>query len=394
MKLPKSLEGISRGYTPIFIIAFVILLGLMMYRLGSLTGGLSAGEVKAAIDPVGFSGIWHNPQYLPLKLIRSIDYFIVPGHGQTLTRLPNVLFGVMTVASFGFLIWLWHGTRIAILTTLLFATSAWVLHVSRLASFDVLYLWASPMLLITQVMIYRYSDNALVWYGCMITWGLLLYVPGLFWVILAMALLQVSTLREAWREASPRRQVISMWLAAFWLPLLLVDMFRSGHFVQWLGLPSTWSSPAIVAKHFIGVFVHLFIRGPQYPDIWLGRTPILDAFTLLVSCLGIYFYARHWKAWRSRTIGTMFGIGVVLVGLAGPVGISFLVPLVYVTAAAGIAYLLHEWLKVFPLNPFARGVGIGFIALLVVVSCVYNLRSYFVAWPHNDATKAVFRNHL
>ena len=51
--------------------------------------------------------------------------------------------------------------------------------------------------------------------------------------------------------------------------------------------------------------------------------------------------------------------GVVLVGLGGPVGLSILVPLLYVAVATGLAYLLHEWLKVFPNNPLARGFGIG-----------------------------------
>jgi len=121
--------------------------------------------------------------------------------------------------------------------------------------------------------------------------------------------------------------------------------------------------------------------------------PILDAFTLLAAALGIYFYAKHSKAWRSRTIVMMFAIGVILVALGGPVGLSLLVPLLYVTAAAGLAYILHDWLKVFPNNPLARGLGISLVALLVGLSCIYNLRAYYVAWPHNPDTKATFKYH-
>jgi hypothetical protein len=276
----------------------------------------------------------------------------------------------------------------------MFATSAWVLHVSRLASFDVLYLCAVPLLLLAQALMYRNSENPAIWYGSFVVWGMLLYVPGMVWLVLLHLFLQRKILLEAWLdETSGRRRTITIALSIVWLPLLILDFLRSGHFMQWLGLPADFAAPLTIVKNFFGVFVHLFIRGPQYPDIWLGRAPILDAFTLLITVLGIYFYAKHWTAWRSRTLGLMFAVGVILVALGGPVGLSLLVPLLYLAAAAGLAYILHEWLKVFPLNPLARGIGIGIVALLVGLSCLYNIRAYFVAWPHNQVTKATFQYH-
>src|SRR5580704_13185174 len=77
---------------------------LLLHRLGSLTGGLSAGELAAASQPVGWHGIYHQPFYLPLNLVRSVVFFLSPNHGQTLTRLPNIAFGALTIASFAALI--------------------------------------------------------------------------------------------------------------------------------------------------------------------------------------------------------------------------------------------------------------------------------------------------
>jgi hypothetical protein len=70
-----------------------------------------------------------------------------------------------------------------------------------------------------------------------------------------------------------------------------------------------------------------------------------------------------------------------------------LIPLLYVFVATGIAYLLKEWLKVFPRNPVARNFGIGLLVIAIVTSVVYNVRAYYVAWPHAATTKAVFRYH-
>jgi hypothetical protein len=393
MERLKSLRWQRSRFTTWVILAALVLALLLIYRLGSLVGGLSGTEIKAATEPVGPHGIWNNPQYLPLKLVRTVVFDVFPNHGQTLTRLPNVIFGAAAVASFSWLIWLWHGRRTAIFTTILFAAGAWTLHASRLASFDVVYLWATPMLLIIQALLYRHSDNRAVWYGALLTWLLLLFVPGMIWLIAIQLVLQYQIILKAWASASRRRRAISVTLPVLAAATLAFDLVRSGHMIQWLGLPAHWDSLGTLIKHFVAVPVHLFIRGPQYPEIWLGRAPILDAFVLLAAVLGVYFYAKHWRAWRSRTLGTMFAAGWILVAIGGPVGLSLLVPLLYVAAAAGLAYLLHEWLKVFPLNPLARGLGIGLISLLVALSCLYNLKAYFVAWPHNQATKATFRYH-
>jgi hypothetical protein len=365
---------------------------LLLYKLGSLTGGLSSGELASAVAPVGWHGIYHQPLDLPLKLVRSVVFVLFPDHGQTLTRLPNVLFGGWAIISFAWLIRLWHGTRTAVLAGLLFATGAWTLHASRLASFDVLYLWAMPTLLLVHVLLNRYREQVLVWYGSLIIWGLMLYIPGLVWLLIIEIWLQRATLRNGWQHFKRWWQRLLYLLTGLvWLPLLILDLTRPGNLRTWLGLPPHFTTPLHAIKLFLAVPVHLSIRGPQYPDIWLGRAPVLDVFTLAACLAGIYFYVTHLKAARSRLLGLMAVVGAALVGLGGPVGLSLLVPLLYVGAATGIAYLLREWLRIFPNNPVARGLGLGLIAIAVSLGCVYNLRAYFVAWPHNQATRVVFQ---
>ncbi|HUY84941.1 MAG TPA: hypothetical protein VMU97_00290 [Candidatus Dormibacteraeota bacterium] len=376
------------------VLAVAGLSWLLLHKLGTLTGGLSSGELVSAAAPVGWHGIYHQPLYLPLKIIRSIVFVMFPAHGQTLTRLPNAILGGLAVVSFIWLIRLWHGGRTAVLAGLLFATGAWTLHASRLASFDVLYLWAMPTLLLTHVLFYKYGQRALVWYGSLVLWGLLLYVPGLVWLVIAEVYLQRAALRAAWRHfKSWRQRVLYILLGLIWLPLLGIYLRHLDNLLNWLGWPAHIATPLHLLKQFGAVPVHLFVRGPQYPDMWLARAPILDIFTLVACVIGIYFYVTHLKAARSRLLGLMAIVGVVLVGLGGPVGLGLLVPLLYVGAATGITYLLHEWLHVFPNNPLGRGLGIGLVALVVSLSCVYNLRAYFVVWPHNEATRAVFIYH-
>ena len=393
----KSLSRFWRENANVLIWVLLVLAGLaflMLYRLGSLVGGMSHAEILTIGSPVGWHGIFHHPLDLPLKLARSIIFYLSPGHGQTLSRLPNVIFGSLAVLNFAWLIWLWHGYRTAVLATLLFATSAWTLHVSRFASSDVIYLWAITTLLLIQVLLHKFGGLKVVWYASLLLWGLMLYVPGMIWLMVIQVVTQRRSIAKAWStERSIRKLLLSVAAIVIWLPLLIFDFTRHGEFIAWLGLPSHFPSAAQLFKQFVGVFVHLFIRGPQYPELWLARAPVLDVLTLVVVCFGIYFYAKNWRASRTRSLGAFVGSSVILVGLGGAVSLSLPIALLYVIAAAGIASLLHDWLKVFPLNPLARSFGIGLVALAVALSCTYNLRAYFVAWPHNTISRASFRYH-
>jgi hypothetical protein len=389
----KQFLSFLRGHKIIVVWLLLTLvgLGLLLHKLGSLTGGLSSSELAAGAAPVGWHGVYHQPLYLPLKIIRSVVFVIFPNHGQTLSRLPNVAMGALTIISFAWLIRLWHGTRVAVMATLLFACSAWTLHVSRLASFDVLYLWIIPTLFLTHALLKKYNERTWVWYGSLLVWGLLLYVPGAIWLIIADLYVQRQLILNGWRRFTAWWQRGLYVLAGLiWLPLLIIDFTRPHNLITWLGLPGHLAGPAKLLKQLVGVPVHLFIRGPEYPQLWLGRAPVLDIFTLAICLLGIYFYVRHWHATRSRLLGGFYIAGVILVGLGGPVSLSLLVPLLYIAAATGLAYLLHEWLRVFPFNPLARGLGAALIITAIGLSCLYNLRAYFVAWPHTATTRSTF----
>jgi len=372
--------------------AGLLLVGLMFYKLGSLMGGLTGAENAAASAPVGWHGIYHHPLYLPLELLRSVDFFIFKNHGQTLSRLPNALLGIAGVLSFAWLIALWHSRRTAVLATLLFATGAWTLHTSRLASNDVLYLMALPVGLLAYTMVQRYKDHPLIWYGAPITVLLLLYIPGLVWLVLAGLFYERQALLAGWKEfGNWGQRFLYILIGLVGISLLVRDLLRPGELRLWVGLPAHFPGVHELLKQFLAVPVHLFIRGPQYPAQWLDRTPLLDIFTLAACMIGIYFYATHLKAARTRLLLTMAIIGWILVGLGGPVSLSLLVPLLYVAAAAGLAYLVHEWFRTFPRNPLARGLGLGIVILAVALSCLYNAKAYFVAWPHNAASQAVFQ---
>jgi hypothetical protein len=317
------------------------------------------------------------------------------GHTNSfIIRIPNVLFGAIAILALGSVIWSWYGRRTALLATSMFATSAWTLHISRVATNDVLYLLAVPLLLSFHILLQRKDSRPALLYGAMLSWSLLASVPGLIWLVMLEIVWQRNVINDGWHHFRKWWQRILFAIVLLgWIPLVIREVNSLKELQLWLGLPTSFGSPLHTLKLLAAVPVHIFIRGPQYPQLWLSRAPLLDAFTLICAVIGLYFYITHIGAQRTRLLSILGLLCILLVGLGGAVSFSLIVPLVYVFVATGIAYLLQPWLRIFPFNPLARGLGIGLITLAVALSCLYNFRAYFVAWPHNNTTPTIFRYH-
>lgn len=370
----------------------LMLAGLLLYRLGSLNkGGLSYVEFQASATAYGWHGLFNSPLYLPLKLLRSIIYTLGVSHSHLVTRLPNAILGGLTIGIFAWLIRIWHGNRTAILSTLIFATSAWVLHVSRLASYDVLYLMLLPALLLSVAAMQRHATKPLVFYGSILIWGSLLYIPGAIWLVALTIYWERKAIKQGWEHfKSLKQRALYVISGLIWLPLLVIDLSRPDVLKSWLGLSEKFSGPLTMLKNLWDVIFSLLVHGPANSSVWLYNAPIFDVFTLIMIGLGVYFYAKHWRVGRTRLLLSYFVIGAVLASLGGPVTLSVIIPLLYICVATGVAYLIHEWLQIFPINPFARTIGIGLVVLAISLSSVYNLRAYFIAWPHNTRTQTTF----
>jgi hypothetical protein len=355
---------------------------------------MSAPEIAVANGMYGWHGLEQSLLFAPINIVRSAIFFVVGHHGQYLTRLPNALFGMTAVIGFGWLLYLWHGLRTALFGTVLFACSAWTLHVSRVATNDVVFLWAMILLLVSNAALHRYAEKLGIIIVVLLSWVALLFVPGMIWLIIVNIFWQRTALLDSWQAQQNKwvRSVIGFGLFAS-LVVLLGSLFVANDWIDWLGFPHHVPNPLLVARDFFAIPFHLYFHGPLLPNIWLGRLPILDVFTAITSVIGLYFYVRNYGSGRSKVLASFFIISLLLIAIGGSVSISLVIPLFFGLVATGIAYLLREWLRVFPINPIARGFGMVLIITLIGLSCMYNLRSYFVAWPHYPSTQIIYRYH-
>ena len=365
---------------------------LLLYKLGSLTHGITANEYHQQLFSSSWHHIVHNPLFLPLTGLQWLIFTVIPHHGATVTRLASIFFGLITLGAYAFVLRRWYGVRTAAYGSVLFACSAWFLHVSRYGGPDILYLWLVPALLATQIAWERYSQHIAIRLGSVFVFAMLLYIPGSIWFILIAIGLQPYSLIKGWQQINSwiQRAVVIALFVILMLPLALASIQNPSLLQTWIGLPQNFDSALHIVKR-LGLSVsYLFYRGPYVPELWLDRLPVLGIFGIVMSILGILFYIRHFTAPRTRQLIGLFFVGSIFFALQGPVSYSVLIPIVYFVVTAGIGYLLYEWLHVFPRNPLARDIGYSLLAITIVLACAYNLRAYFIAWPHSNATIRTF----
>jgi len=395
-KYRKWMKRHGRDVTKVSL-AVVVSAGLLLFSLNSLIGGISDREAQTATASQSLSVIAHHPEYLPLKLVHWLFGF-APFTSTAWLRLPNVLFAGLTLLTTTFIIRRWYGKRMALFGFIIFASSAWFLHVGRLASFDILYLWAIPTLLASHLLLYDKPQSKRLFYLWLVAQLALLYIPGMIWFVIINALWQREELSEAWRNlGSTSRRLMWTGLALILLVPLAYGLITSTDIIhdtmQLIGLPASLPAPLDILRRAGEGLLFVGIRGNNTPvDLWLGRLPILDAFMSCMLLAGVYFYSMHWHATRTRLIVMYTLLGFILFALGGAVRLSIIVPVLYLLAAAGLAYLLHLWLTVFPRNPLARSFGILILSIAIAVSSIYSLRQYFIAWPHHTETQTAFKS--
>ncbi len=375
------------------IICSLLITALFTIRLHSLTPAASSSEFNAAQSTQDYHQLINNPAFTPHRVV-SFGLHILHGDNLFTLRLVSALFATAIIMSFYLLVKFWTSSYIGALCTVLLATSAWFLHYGRLATPDILY--GTLIIVIALGVSLEHSPwRKITLFALICSSALALYIPGLIWFMVAGLIWRSKLLLKELKKI-PRG--IAVAYAVLFLALLLplglaiAKNFSLGQL--FLGLPATYPNLLELLRRFGNIPVQIFLRGPANPTLWLGRLPLLDIFTAIMTVSGLYVVIRKWQFDRSKLLLGALLLSTVLIALGGAVQMSILIPLIYSLAAIGIAYMIEEWLSVFPRNPLARNIGMALMLIAVGASCFYNLQHYFVAWPNAPATKAVYTNKL
>lgn len=390
----KQYKEQIKGFWPKLVIYGVVflLVGVLLFAwLDSLLPGYAAIEVETYQTAVNLSlsSLLENPVNAPYYLaVKALS--IISDQGYILVRLVSALIGLVTVAIFFWILRKWFSMRTAVLGTLLFATSAWFLHTSRLGSPDGL-MFLLLALVAAGVWLKR-TNNPFVLILCFILAGLSLYVPGLIWFVILVVIWEFKQIdflfkRQLWAVSLGILLFMAMATPLAWA------IYRSPELAKSVaGLPTQgWPDLLQVIQNLgLEVPLALFARAPADAVTWLGNLPVLDVFAAAMFILGAYVFAKYGRLSRAKMFIPVIGLGWILVALGGGVSLSVLLPFVYLVIAGGVGLFIDSWIGIFPRNPIAKALGAGLVGLAVTIACIFQLRSYFIAWPNNVETRKVF----
>jgi hypothetical protein len=365
---------------------------LLWFGLGDMLPVLSQHEAAQAAASSSVRKIMDNPLGLPHKVLQFGMQQLLDGPAAV--RSASALVGLFTIGCFYYVLRNWYTRRVALLGTLIFSTSSWFLHMARLGTDSSVYLLlfgavASALWLQRS----RGSTPAVLASGAMVI--SLLYIPGMIWFVVPLLLWQFSRISEALEGQHASVLTILSLLILIALSPIAWAIYQQPDLIKtYFGLPQALPEPLIVAKNLVHVPLQLFIRGPNTPEISLGRLPLLNLFTSVMFAIGAYVYVRNHRLDRVGFVLFVFIFGSLLASLGGPVSLAIMLPFVYLVAVGGIASMLQQWFTVFPLNPVARTAGTILMTSVVLLAAYHNFSHYFIAWPNTPATKKVFTQKL
>lgn len=378
--------------------ALIATFGLLSFKLGSIVG---LDDTEFALrtminqDNLALLDIIRHATMLPYKLALWVLQFL-PLHGAGSIRAIGAVAAIMGIVGMHYLLRQWHSKRIAMLGTILFATSPWLLHVSRYASATALYsagvgvfaLWAW-----TQSAHRIRTSLLLLCLAC----GFALYIPGFIWFVLPALFLQRHNVVLALRRVSLSYGLVLLFVTLLLIvPLILsiawplAGISRLQILYDLSGIPTNLPSVQQFLHNILGAWSSIFVASDGNPIYFVGNLPFVSIFCSIMFAVGAIVFCTMYKLGRARVLGILLLGGTVLIGLDGSVPLAFLLPFIYLIIAEGIHRLLHEWMRVFPRNPIARSTGMALVSLAVLGTIWYQLTSYFIAWPHTDNVKATF----
>lgn len=372
----------------IAIIAIALIAILFLYRIGTLTPQATT-EASNRINAASVKKIINNPINAPYKIARHAAYKLNPTLASE--RSIGALVAITSVGIFYMVIKRFMSKYAAILSTILYASSSTLLNNARIASPDIMLLMLF-VLFACGYIILASRHNPRSWIVGTIATCVALYTPGMLYFILIGAVIIVRYLLAS--RSLPKKQIIGLCCAITTILLLpLVYAFVSNPLLykEYLALPSTMPTIISFLKSTSAVPLGILVKAPINPMYRLGEQPMLDVTSTLLFTLGCVSLAKHYRLKRVYIIFGIFVLGTTITAMSNNYENSFMLfAFVYFTAGFGIDYLLRSWKQVFPHNPFAVYLSLAVISVAVLVSVNFQIKRYYVAWPHNPAVQAAF----
>jgi hypothetical protein len=380
---------LTRNLLVFFLIAGFLFM-VFIWRLASLTPGLSPAEVAARNASLSLRTIYHEPINAPLKIIQHFLLKIDPSSIVYL-RAASVGFAIIFAICFYRLALSWFGRFIGLLASLVFISLPLFVISAHQASAEILLFWPVLLMWLYYKPLKTEQLKPAVWLLMVVVVGLSLYVPGMLWWDAAALIIGRARILSAIRTIPAWLSGVGALIFLVSLAPLIISAISRPEIIKKLALvPEYWFSATQTFQHIGWMLSALFVKTPFPSPLILGRMPLLNVVLSALLVFGVYamYIAAKPKAF---SLGLAIVFAVIAAGIDNNISLLALgLPAIALFVGAGLRYLYIEWRSVFPSNPVPKTFAWLLIAAVVASQLFFGLRYSLVAWPDSADTRAVY----
>lgn len=284
-------------------------------------------------------------------------------------KLPSIILSVIAAFAIFCLLRRWFKPNVVVLSMLIMITTGQFIFIAQSATPSILYVAYSALILLFASLVIQKSKRKLLWkIALAISVGLSWYTP--YFLYITLGLLLVALLHPHTRHHLLKRKELINWLIAFAvlvvtiLPLTYLAVQNQNLVTSLLGIQSL----------SFDILDNLKVLGLTYfwisPVVIDGQIlPIMDFSSITLVILGVIMLFRQSYTSRSYMIVAWL-LFTLPIAVMRPHLVSVMIIPLFILLAVGTETLLSEWYKLFPKNPYARGVGLVLTSSLIGVMLI------------------------
>lgn len=373
----------------------LLLIGVLVFVARFIPGGLSEQEMRSVVITESFSitdpaswAVTNAPFYWLQSLV-----FTTFGVSIFTIKLSSLILAALSAVGLVLLLRRWFKPNIAVLTSFIAISTGQFLFLAQQGTPSILYVFWPIMLLLLGTQITRGKRFRLLWkFLFAASAALSLYTPLSVYPLIAITLAVIlhPHLRNAVRQLSKLKVSFVVLLSAVLLAPLAYALWLSPQLgLSLLGVPSSWP-PDLLANALTILRQYFLFWEPSATTL---MTPVFGLGSIILILFGLYRLFRTRETTRSYLI-------ILWIVLLSPVllfnptftSVTFL-PAVLLLAA-GLMSLVSYWYKLFPLNPYARIMGLIPLIILVVALVGSGLSRYVYGYQYSPSVAPLFSKDL
>lgn len=364
-----------------YVLGLIVITALIIFAALYVPGGLREAERTTAVASATLEFSEFDPSTvvsLPYNLLQRASFELF-GVSNLSIKLPSLLLGLTSIVGIFFLIKEWYRKNVAMIAAVLAATMPMFVFMAQDGTPTVYSISVAIWLLVAATHVSRRHKPRLLWKVMLfVLLALNMYAPLGIYLNLAIGTTIIfhPHIRYMIRRLNPNYIAIASVTSLILLaPLLYSLVSQPDIILRLLGLPDHVPNVLENAKDIF--LAYIGVTTPSLPIL----QPVLSIGTLLLVAIGIYRFVQVKHTARSYIVWFWIMTLIPLV-LINPSHLPYTFVLSVIMVAMGIATLIAEWYKLFPLNPYARVIGLLPLSIIVVGLVSSNASRYLVGYHY------------